>query len=282
MKRTLLGGTAALLIAYLFVSWRIGFAIEKQVNEPLEQLEGKTPYVQVVANTFRRGWFVSEQDLTVELFRNLTRASPAAGLFSAPIQIKIHNVIWHGPICGLTCIGLARVRSHVSFGPPLQDYLSSTFGSVEPLHIESRMGFGGGGSATMSSPAIKDTALSDGARIGWGGFELMGEFAPDHNSYSLQGSMPKLFYASAEGGQVEFDDMSMAAHSKRALRTVFQGESSLAIGRISISAKARRRGHQQPARQLPERRERRLHEPDREDQRWHDHGFVAEFQRRSF
>jgi uncharacterized protein YdgA (DUF945 family) len=238
MKRTLLGGAAALLIVYLFVSWRIGFAIEKQVNQPLEQLKGKTPYVDVVANTFRRGWFVSEQDLTVELFRHLTAASPGAGLFSAPIQIKIHNVIWHGPICGLTCIGLARVRSHVSFGPPLGDYLSSAFGSVEPLHSESRMGFGGGGSATISSPAIRDTALSHGARIGWGGFELIGEVAPDYSSYSLRGSMPRLFYASPEGGEVEFDDMNMVAHSKRALRSVFQGESSLAIGRMSFSAKA--------------------------------------------
>ena len=102
MKRTLFGGAAAVLIAYLFISWRLGFAIEKQINQPLEQLKGSAPYVEVVSNTFRRGWFVSEQDLTIDLFRNLAGASAAATPFSTPIQIKIHSVIWHGPICGLT------------------------------------------------------------------------------------------------------------------------------------------------------------------------------------
>ncbi len=236
MKKILSGAAAAILIAYVFVSWQLGFAIQKQIDEPLEQLKGRTPYMQVVANTYRRGWFVSEQDLTIELFRGLAGAPAAAGAISAPIQIKVHNVIWHGPICGLTCIGLARVRSHVMFGPALQAYLSSAFGSAEPLHIESRMGFGGGGSATVSSPAIKDAVVLQGGRLGWGGFELKSEFARDMNSYSVHATMPRVSYASADGGQVELDDLDLVAHSKRALRSLYQGDSSIALGRMSISA----------------------------------------------
>jgi uncharacterized protein YdgA (DUF945 family) len=235
MKRTLLGAAVAAVTAYLFISWRLGFAIEKQVNEPLEQLTGKLPYLQVAANTYRRGWFVSEQDLTLDLFQNLP-AAPAAGTpFSIPIQIKLHSVIWHGPICGLTCLGLARVRTHMSFGPTLQGYLTSAFGSAEPLHIESRMGFGGGGSAAVSSPAVKDAALSNGARVAWGGVNLDSEFARDFDSYSLHARMPKLSYASSDGNQFEFDDFDMVARSKRALRTLFAGESTFAISRVSIS-----------------------------------------------
>jgi uncharacterized protein YdgA (DUF945 family) len=236
MKKTLLGGAAAVLIAYLFISWRLGFAIEKQINEPLEQLKGSTPYIEVVANTFRRGWFVSEQDLTVGLFGKLAGAPAGATPFSSPIQIKFHNVIWHGPICGLTCVGLARVRTHISFGPPMQGYLTSAFGSAEPLHIESRMSFGGGGSGIVVSPAIKDAVLSNGAHIAWAGFQLKSEFAPGYNSYSVHGSAPKLSYASVDGNQVELDDIDLVAHSKRALRTLFEGESNIAIGRMSVSA----------------------------------------------
>jgi uncharacterized protein YdgA (DUF945 family) len=235
MKRTLLGAAIAVLIAYFFVSWRVGFAIEKQINQPLDLIRGRAPYVEVVENTYRRGWFVSEQELTIDLFHNLAGASSAATPYFTPVQIKIHNQIWHGPICGLTCIGLARVRTHVSFGPALQAYLSSAFGSAEPLHIESRMGFGGGGSATVISPAIKDTALSNGARIGWGGVELKSELARDYSSYSLHGSMPKISYASVDGNQVEVDDFDLVAHSKRALRTLYEGESNVTIGRISVA-----------------------------------------------
>jgi uncharacterized protein YdgA (DUF945 family) len=235
VKRTLLGAAVAVLIAYFFISRQLGIAIEKQINEPLGRLAGRAPF-EVVANTYRRGWFLSEQDITIDLFHHLAGVSAAAKPFSTPVQIKIHNVIWHGPICGLTCIGLARVRTHVSFSPALQAYLSSAFGSAEPLHIESRMGFGGGGSATVSSPAIKRAALSNGVSIGWGGVELKSELAADYNSYFLHGSMPRVSYASADGNQVEFDDFDLVAHSKRALRTLYEGESDISVGRISFSA----------------------------------------------
>jgi uncharacterized protein YdgA (DUF945 family) len=236
LKKILLGAAFAILIAYVFISWQLGFAIQKQLNEPFQQLKGRAPYIEVVANTYQRGWFVSEQDLTFELFRNPAGAPAAAAPLSTAIQVKIHNVIWHGPICGLTCIGLARVRTLVNFGPGLQAYLSSAFGSAEPLHIESRLGFGGGGSATVSSPAIKDTVLSNGARIGWGGLDLKSELARDYNSYSLHGSMPKVSYASVDGNQVEIDDIDVVAHSKRALRTLYEGDSEFTVGRMSISA----------------------------------------------
>jgi hypothetical protein len=39
MKRTLSGAAVAVLIAYFFISWQLGFAIEKQINEPLELLK---------------------------------------------------------------------------------------------------------------------------------------------------------------------------------------------------------------------------------------------------
>jgi len=236
LKKILLSAAFAVLIAYCFISWRLGFAIEKQIDAQLEQIKGRAPYIEVVANAYHRGWFISEQDFTVELFHGLAGAPAAATPPLTPVQIRIHNVLWHGPICGLTCIGLARVRTHLSFSPALQAYLSSAFGSAESLHIESRMGFGGGGSATVSSPAIKDTVLANGARIGWGGLELKSELARDSNSYSLHGSMPKVSYVSVDGNQVEIDDLNLVAHSKRALRTLYEGDSEFTVGRMSISA----------------------------------------------
>jgi uncharacterized protein YdgA (DUF945 family) len=124
----------------------------------------------------------------------------------------------------------------VSFSPALQGYLTSAFGAAEPLRIESRMDFGGGGSATLSSPAIKATALSNGARIAWGGVDLKSEFARDYNSYSLHATVPKASYASADGNQFEADDFDLVTRAKRVLRSLFESESTLAINRISISA----------------------------------------------
>lgn len=236
MKRILWGAAVAVAIAYVLISWRLGFAIEKQIGASLEQLKGRTSYVAVAENTYRRGWFVSEQDITFELFQGLAAAPAAATSVIAPIEIKIHNVIWHGPICGLTCIGLARVRTRVDFGATLQSYLSSAFGSAEPLHIVSRMGFTGGGSGTVTSPAIKDAALSNGARVAWGGFKLQSEFARDYDSYSLHGSMPKFSYAAVGSNRLEFDDFDLVAHAQRELGALYGGEFDATIGRISFSS----------------------------------------------
>lgn len=235
MRKTILwSGVSAVILAYLLISWRLGFAIEKQINGQLDQAMARTPYLEVVTNTFRRGWFRSDQDLTLQLSPKLA-APGAAAIFSAPIQIKIHNVIWHGPICGLTCVGLARVRTHLIFGAPLQGYLDSAFGSAEPLRIESRLSFGGGGAATLTSPAVKDTVLPDGAHISWGGLTFSSTFDAGYNAYSLQGSIPKIAFAGHNGSRVEFDDIDLAVNAKRALRTLFQGDSSMSVGRMSIS-----------------------------------------------
>ena len=77
--------------------------------------------------------------------------------------------------------------------------------------------------------------MSHGARLGWGGLELKSEFARDYNSYSLHGSMPKVYYASMDGNQVEIDDSDLDLRANRALRTLYSGEFNVTISRLSFS-----------------------------------------------
>jgi len=140
----------------------------------------------VVQNTFRRGWFSSEQDLTLELFGNLS-AAPIAPvppkLF--PFQLILHSVIRHGPVCGWTCVGVAHTETHLVVSGEVQEFLKSVFGSVEPLHLETRLGFFGGGSVTISSPPVQDAALKDGAHLSWGGLSLKDRFTAGYGSYAV-------------------------------------------------------------------------------------------------
>src|ERR1700738_4383075 len=97
----------------------MGIAIESRVGLSAERLRGQTPYLTLVEQQFHRGWYASTQDLTLEV-----AAAPLAGLpqFSGPspanptaqgLRFTIHSVIHHGPICGLTCLGLARIDSRL-------------------------------------------------------------------------------------------------------------------------------------------------------------------------
>jgi uncharacterized protein YdgA (DUF945 family) len=240
VKKIVIGVIAALLLAYPLLSWLMGFAVEKRINEPLEQIRNTTPYLKLADSTFRRGWFTSEQDLTIEMFPNLPAAAPGAAppVLLAPFQLKLHTVIRHGPVCGWACVGIAHTETHVMFSGQVQEWLTALFGTVEPLHIESRMGIRGGGSVTVSSPSIADAVLKGGAHVSWGGFSLKSLFSAGYNAYSAHGSVPHTVYAGADGKRFELSDLKLEVHRQRALRTLYDGDSSVTAGRFAFSSPA--------------------------------------------
>jgi uncharacterized protein YdgA (DUF945 family) len=233
---------AALLVAYPLLSWLTGYAVERRIQEPVEQMRNVSPYAKVVESTFRRGWFTSEHDLTIEFFGDSPEAAAGAGALLprmfAPFQLKIRSVIRHGPLCGWACIGVAHAETHTVFSGPIQAFLTDAFGAAEPLHIESRMGFGGGGSATISSPPIKDAVLKDGGHVSWGGFLVHSESEAQFTAYRLRGSFPRMVYAGADGKGFELGEVEVEINSHRALRTLNEGSSSVSIGHLGYRGPA--------------------------------------------
>jgi uncharacterized protein YdgA (DUF945 family) len=242
VKKYLIGALAALLIAYAMSSWLMGYVVERRVQEAIEQIRNVSPYGKLVENTFRRGWFTSEQDLTIDFFGDSPAAIAGVGaalppMFS-PFQLKMHSLIRHGPLCGWTCVGTAHAETRPVFSGPIQALLTDIFGAAEPLHIESRMGFSGGGSASISSPSIKDTVLNDGGHIGWGGLLVKSVSDAQFTAYRLRGSLPRLVYAGADGKGFEMGEAEVEIDSHRALRTLSEGSSSVSIGRLGFSGAA--------------------------------------------
>jgi uncharacterized protein YdgA (DUF945 family) len=240
VKKIVIGAIAALVLAYPLLSWLMGFVVERRINEPLEQIRTTTPYVQIVQSTFRRGWFSSEQDLTLEMFRNLPGSAPGTAMPAvlAPFQLTLRSVIRHGPLCGLTCVGVAHTETHVEFSGEGQELLRSVFAAAEPMHLETRMGFFGGGSASISSPPIQDAALKNGAHVSWGGLSLKNLFAAGYGSYALNGSAPNTVYAGADGKRIEVGNLALDAHAHRVLRTLYAGDALLTVARIGFSSPA--------------------------------------------
>jgi uncharacterized protein YdgA (DUF945 family) len=236
VKKIVLGAIAVLVLAYPLLSWLMGFAVERRVNEPLEQMRTTMPYVRVVQKTFRRGWFSSEQDLTLEMFGNLPAAPAAAPPKLFPFQLTLHSVIRHGPVCGWACVGVAHTETHAVVSGAVQEFLKAVFGSAEPLHLETRLGFFGGGSVTLSSPSVQDAALKDGAHLSWGGLSFKNLFTAGYGSYALSGSVPQTVYAGADGKRIEVGNLVLNAHSHRVLRTLYAGDSSLTVERIGFSS----------------------------------------------
>jgi uncharacterized protein YdgA (DUF945 family) len=218
---------AIVVIAALYPAsaWLLGYSIEHRTDEFVQRFNESNPYVKISANRFHRGWFTSDQALTLEAAR------PAFGAGS--MRLTVHNIIHHGPICGTNCIGLAQIDSHLVFSPELQPYVTSVFGSAEPLSIRSRLGLLGGGSAQISSPAIGDAVFADG-HLSSEGLNARSEYATNLDSYSIQASAPHLVYAAKDGKRFDVLGISTDIQSKRALRTLYTGDTSIAIGQLSF------------------------------------------------
>jgi uncharacterized protein YdgA (DUF945 family) len=153
----------ALAALYPGLAWLMGIAIESRVGLSAEQLSAQTPYLTLVEQQFHRGWYTSTQDLTLEV-----AAAPLAGWppTAQGLRFTIHSVIHHGPICGLTCLGLARIDSRLLLSDDVRSAVAKLYGPADPLTIRSRLGFFGGGITTISSPTLKDLALQRGAGFG--------------------------------------------------------------------------------------------------------------------
>jgi uncharacterized protein YdgA (DUF945 family) len=224
VKKSLVVVGAAIAVLYPIITWLMGYAIERRIDEFQQHLSDQNPYVKVSAVSFHRGWFTSDQELTLE---------PARLPFAAEsLRVTVHNIIHHGPICGMVCIGLARVDSHLVFNEELQTRVAAIFGGAEPLSIESRLGLFGGGNAHVSSPAFKDAVIS-GASLASDGIVADSEYTANLDTYSTQASAPRLSYTGKDGKRFEVSDVSIDVHSKRALRTLYTGDSSFGIGKIA-------------------------------------------------
>lgn len=239
MKKIAAGLVAALAVLYPAMSWVTGYRIEKSFDAAVQQASAATPYIHVVQSTFRRGWFTSQQEVTVEMAADLTAALvPAAGGANAPPEaprVTFRSMIRHGPICGLACVGLAHVDTRILFSGAIQSWLSTVFGAQDLVSIHGRLGFFGGGSSVVSSPPLKDVALGDGARFSWDGLTLSSTFSANMDSYTVRGSLPHALYAGADGKRFEIADVALDTQSHRVLRTLRDGESSLRIGRLGIA-----------------------------------------------
>jgi uncharacterized protein YdgA (DUF945 family) len=224
MKRGLVIAGVAIAVLYPVTAWLMGYAIERRIDEFQQHLNDQNPYVKVSGVSFHRGWFISDQELTLE---------PAQVAFGAgTLRVTVHNTIHHGPICGITCIGLASVESHLVFNEELQARVAAIFGGAEPLSIKSRLGLLGGGSTHVSSPAFKDAVISD-ASLASDGIAADSDYTANVDSYSTRASAPHLSYASKDGKRFEVSNVAIDVHSKRALRTLYTGDSSFSIGKIA-------------------------------------------------
>jgi uncharacterized protein YdgA (DUF945 family) len=240
VNKKLLVTVLILVLLYPVAAWVTGRVIESRSSVALAEMTEKAPYITVTDVKYHRGWYSSEQDLTISLFATqMAGLAPLMGgngqALAKGVPITLHSVIHHGPICGWSCFALAHVDTHLVLSNEAKAAITLIYGSVEPLSISSRMGFFGGGTTLFTSPALNQTAVPSGGKLSSDGFKVKVDYTRHQDAYRIDGSLPHLLLDGPDGKRFEIKSVTFKSNSTRALGQLYATDFDFGIDTISYA-----------------------------------------------
>jgi uncharacterized protein YdgA (DUF945 family) len=166
---------------------------------------------------------------------------PPADESPAPVKpqlmrFTIRNEVWHGPVLGLSGLGIARVKTHLVLSEDTQKKLVEIFGPKDPIEIVTRVGFTGGGTTTFTSEGrtIKPDAKSE---VSWETFKLAIGYSRDADKYDMDGKWPKVTVTnSEEKSKFVMTDMKIDGVGKRISGDIYDTDFNFEIDKLDFLA----------------------------------------------
>jgi uncharacterized protein YdgA (DUF945 family) len=228
----------ALLVLLLVLGvapWGIGQLAEQRVNAGLDRIVEQAPYLTIAERQWTRGWFRSEQRVTVEVVAPWVRAlDPAAG--TEPLRFTVRNEILHGPLLWPPSVGIARVNTRLELDARTRQKVVGIFGSDDPVRISTRVSFLGGGTTRLSGDG-RTIKVKDGkGSLEYADYELDISYSGDLDDIDLDGRWPKLEIRPAEGGSVLVDEVTLTSRNERILRDLYDTDLRLRVDQVRVIA----------------------------------------------
>jgi uncharacterized protein YdgA (DUF945 family) len=237
LKKKLTIVVVVLIALYPGAVWLTGRLMEQRVQQALARAQQQIPYVRILEQHYRRGWYRSAQDVTLALDLGKLVPMPIATAVSSGLTIQIRSVIHHGPVCGLTCFGAARMESVWVPGADIAPIVAKYYGATPPLSVSTRFGYFGGSSGTVSTPPLPNVALPDNGHLIWGGFTADVSSSANMDRFSVHASMPRLVVqGGTDGKRLEVSALTLDTTSRRVVGTLYGGDMDLRVERIAYHA----------------------------------------------
>jgi uncharacterized protein YdgA (DUF945 family) len=221
-----------LVLTYPLDAWLIGIGTEHEISQQEQAVLAQLPSLSIISRSYRRGIYGAVEEITVgvhfKLPPGLTRTSTASNV--APLfELTARNTIHHGPLPQLRTFAYATVDSEIVLPPALAHTLQPILHGSAPFTARTRLGWGGGRTSVLASPAFQ-TTLTDGTRISWRGIGGTGEAGPQMSSTSVEVTAPGI--ALEKGAfSLHADQLVAQAHLHKAFETLQVGTGRLTLTR---------------------------------------------------
>lgn len=224
-SKTLLVIGVIIVLSYPGVAWVTGIVVQSHLQQTQQQVLERLPNVALLKREYHRGVYRSTEIATYGL---RMPAAAAALLSEATITVTSH--IQHGPLPGLSTVGLATIDSTVSGPPAMQKALSAALGSTPILRIHTTIGLFRTATVNVTSPAFS-THLPDGSTLAWGGMTGTITAIGNRDRGSANLSVPR-FAVQGPQGSFEVTGIEYSGSFEKAFGELYLGDGTLTVERM--------------------------------------------------
>ena len=234
---------SAVVVLFLATSWIDGAVVRARLARADRSMGTTLPLFAVVHRQVNSGLFSSTVEVTYEfndkLFKSMAAATASAKKTAysgeAPPSLTLRHHIQHGPIPGFAMLGLARIDTEVVIPEVARQELRSSIGTDQPLKIVTVLGYLGGGTTRIDSPAFTFNDTRNANRIDWRGIKGRLNFTRGLNSQDGNLTLLGMKILDNKGttatiGQVRFD-----YELKRTFKLLYTGKASFTMDRLAIA-----------------------------------------------
>jgi uncharacterized protein YdgA (DUF945 family) len=250
-RKAIIGALALPIVALLFLGmcWIDGAVVRSRLARADGEISTTLPFFTVTRRQVSSGLFSSMVEVTYEfnpkVLQGITAASASAKktalLANAPAsetppQLTLRHHIKHGPVPGFAALGLARIDTEIVIPEEARAKLRSSIGTDQPLKIVTLLGYTGGGTTTVDSPAFTYTAAGELGRFEWRGIQARMNFSRGMNRNAGEFRFLGMHIAGGKGADATLGQLRITYDLKRVFKVLFTGKMSFSMDHLIFTA----------------------------------------------
>ena len=243
-RKTIIGILAlpALVVLFLAMSWIDGAVVRARLARLDRSMQSNMPLFTVTDRKETGGLFNSTVEVSYQfndkLFKSIAPAAPKQTAFAveatpdsadSPAAITLRHHIQHGPIPGFATLGLARIDTEIVIPEAARQELRKSIGTDQPLKIITLLGYLGGGTTTIDSPAFVYTDKSGVNSINWRGIKGRLNFTRHLESQDGNITLLGMTVKDNKGGDATMGPLRIDYDLKRAFKYLSTGKISFTM-----------------------------------------------------